>query len=81
MLVEIFLKFKCYTFIVCILTAFNIANKATPTSAIAASHKVAMPPAPKISTNTFTVMAMTIFCQTMLRVIFPILIAETIFCG
>ena len=32
-------------------TAFNIANKATPTSAITASHKVAIPPAPNVLPN------------------------------
>lgn len=58
----------CYILKFWILTAFKIASKATPTSAITASHSVARPPAPKISTNTFTPMARQIFCQTILRV-------------
>ncbi len=52
-----------------------MATKATPTSAITASHKLATPPAPKTSTITFTVMARKIFCQTIFLVIFPILIS------
>ena len=62
-------------------TAFNIANNATPTSAITASHKVAIPPAPRMSTNTFTVMASIMFCQTILPVILQTLMAETILEG
>lgn len=38
----------------CSLTAFKIANKATPTSANTASHMVAMPNAPSISTRILT---------------------------
>ena len=44
--------------------AFSIANIATPTSAKTASHIVAKPPAPSISTAAFTVNAKPMFCQT-----------------
>ena len=62
-------------------TAFRIASKATPTSAITASHKVATPPAPKISTTTFIAIASEMFCHTMFLVIFPIFITDTILEG
>ena len=65
----------------CNLTAFNIANNATPTSAKTASHIVAKPPAPNIRTITFTPNANMIFCQTILRVERLILIALTTFEG
>lgn len=58
--------------------AFKIASSATPTSAKTASHKVAMPPAPRRSTIAFTDVARMIFCQTIERVIFPARMAETI---
>ena len=42
-----------YQLIRCNLTAFKIANNATPTSAKTASHIVAKPPAPNIENNDF----------------------------
>ena len=42
--------------------------KAAPTSAKTASHKVAIPLAPKISTNNFTPNANNTFCQIIRRV-------------
>ena len=53
-----------YNSFFCILTALSIANRATPTSANTASHKVAMPIAPIIKTITLTPIAKTMFCQT-----------------
>ena len=50
-----------YQLIRCNLTAFKIANNATPTSANTASHIVARPPAPKTSTTAFTPKASAIF--------------------
>ena len=65
--------------ILCNLTAFNIANNATPTSANTASHIVAKPPAPNIKTTTLTPKAKMIFCQTIFRVERLILIASNHF--
>lgn len=61
--------------ILCNLTAFNIAKNATPTSANTASHIVAIPPAPKMSTMALTPKARVMFCHTIRRVERPILIA------
>src|SRR5690606_18066468 len=73
--------FYYLNFIRCILTAFNIANNATPTSANTASHIVANPPAPSINTMAFTPNAKAIFCQTIFFVCLPILIAIGILLG
>jgi hypothetical protein len=61
--------------------AFNIAKKATPTSANTASHMVANPPAPNKSTIALTTKAKPIFWYTTFFVAFAILIAATILLG
>ena len=73
--------FHYHLIIFCIRTAFIIAINVTPTSAKTASHKVAIPLAPKISTNNFTPNANNTFCQIIRRVQRPTLIAVATFEG
>ena len=51
--------------------AFTIAMRATPTSAKTASQSVAIPPAPRMRTSSFTPKASEMFCQTIRRVCLP----------
>ena len=55
----------------CIRIAFTMAMRATPTSAKTASHRVANPPAPKISTDNLTPNVSKMFCQTTRCVCLP----------
>ena len=59
--------------------AFRIAMTATPTSAKTASHIVAIPIAPRMSTNALTTSANMMFSLTITRVFFAILTAEESF--
>ena len=70
-----------HTLVVSTSDEFNIANKATPTSANTASHMVANPPAPNINTRILTVIAKLIFCHTIFLVCLPIIIAIGILLG
>lgn len=55
----------------CIRIAFTMAMRATPTSAKTASHRVANPLAPKISTDNLTPNVSKMFCQTTRCVCLP----------
>ncbi len=57
-----------------ILMALKTAISATPISPKTASHIVAMPATPMMMKNNFTPSANIMFCHTMVRVLFAILI-------